>query len=109
MIEKNIKAAFRGAGLIPLDPESVVSKLDVQLWTPTPVEEETGSSTLWVLKTPKTVLKAESESEYLDRRIRRHQSSSPESILEALKCLSKGIKAIMHENALLRAQVRNLQ
>jgi hypothetical protein len=29
MIEKNIKAAFRGAGLVPLDPESVVSKLDV--------------------------------------------------------------------------------
>jgi hypothetical protein len=55
------------------------------------------------------VLEAESQSECLDRRIRRHQSSSPESILEALKCLSKGTKAIMHENALLRAQVRDLQ
>ncbi|KAL9563829.1 hypothetical protein ACKAV7_012071 [Fusarium commune] len=39
MTEKNIKAAFRGAGLAPLDPESVISKLDVQLRTPTPVEE----------------------------------------------------------------------
>jgi hypothetical protein len=29
MTERNIKAAFRGAGLVPLDPESVVSKLDV--------------------------------------------------------------------------------
>jgi hypothetical protein len=109
MTEKNIKAAFRGAGLVPLDPESVISKLDVQLRTPTPVEEEVGPSTPWVSKTPKTVLEAESQSEYLDRRIRRHQSSSPESILEALKCLSKGTKAIMHENALLRAQVRDLQ
>jgi hypothetical protein len=109
MTEKNIKAAFGVAGLVPLDPESVVSKLDVQLRTPTPVEEEAGPSTLLVSKTPKTVLEAESQSEYLDRRIRRHQSSSPESILEALKCLSKGTKAIMHENALLRAQVHNLQ
>ncbi|KAL9563896.1 hypothetical protein ACKAV7_011931 [Fusarium commune] len=39
MTEKNIKAAFRGAGLAPLDPESVISKLDVQLRTPTPAEE----------------------------------------------------------------------
>jgi hypothetical protein len=109
MTEKNIKAAFRGAGIIPLDPERVVSKLDVQLRTPTPVEEEAGPSTAWVSKTPRTVLEAQSQSEYLDRRIRRHKSSSPESILEALKSLSKGTKAMMHENALLRAQVRDLQ
>lgn len=109
MTEKNIKAAFRGAGIIPLDPESVISKLDVQLRTPTPAEEEAGLSTTWVSKTPKTVLEAESQSEYLDRRIRRHHSSSPESILEALKSLSKGTKATMHELALLRAEVRDLQ
>jgi hypothetical protein len=109
MTKSNIRAAFRGAGLVPLDPESVVSKLDVQLRTPTPVEEEAGPSTAWVSKTPRTVLEAQSQSEYLDRRIRRHKSSSPESILEALKSLSKGTKATMHENALLRAQVRDLQ
>ena len=109
MTEKDIKAAFRGAGLVPLDAESVISKLDVQLRTPTPVEEETGPSTTWVSKTPKTVLEAESQSEYLDRRIRRHKSSSPESILEALKSLSKGTKAMMHENALLRSENKDLR
>ncbi|KAJ0132249.1 Uncharacterized protein HZ326_24672 [Fusarium oxysporum f. sp. albedinis] len=108
MTEKNIQAAF-GAGIAPLDPESVLSKLDVQLRTPTPVEEGTGPSTPWVSKTPKTVLEAGSQSEYLERRIRRHQSSSPESILGALKSLYKGTKAIMHENALLRAENRDLR
>jgi hypothetical protein len=44
MTEKNIKAAFREAGLVPLDPESVISKLDVRLRTPTPVVEEDGLS-----------------------------------------------------------------
>ncbi|KAJ3454118.1 hypothetical protein MRS44_018012 [Fusarium solani] len=53
MTEKNIKAAFRGAGIIPLDPESVVSKLDVQLRTPTPIEEEASHPNSWVSKTPK--------------------------------------------------------
>ena len=34
--EKNIKGGFRGAGLVPLDPETIISKLDVKLRTPTP-------------------------------------------------------------------------
>ena len=84
MTERNIKGAFKGAGLVPLDPETVVSKLDVQLRTPTPPVEEASQAQPWTSKTPKTVLEAESQSEYLYRRIRRHQSSSPESILEAL-------------------------
>ncbi|KAK7572233.1 hypothetical protein V3481_017431 [Fusarium oxysporum f. sp. vasinfectum] len=97
MIEKNVKAAFRGAGLVHLDPESVVSKLAAQLRTLMPVVEEAGPSTPWVSKTPRTVLKAQSQSEYRDRRIRRHKSSSPESILKSLMSLSKGTKAIIHE------------
>jgi hypothetical protein len=109
MTEKNIKSAFRGAGLVPLDLESVVSKLDVRLRTPTPAEEVASPLTPWVSKTPKTVLEAQFQCEYLDRRIRRHQSSSPESILGALKSLAKGTKAIMHENALLRAENQDLR
>jgi hypothetical protein len=109
MTEKNIRGAFRGAGLVPFDPESVISKLDVQLRTPTPPVEEASQAQPWTSKTPKTVLEAESQSEYLHRRIKRHQSSSPESILGALKSLAKGTKAIMHENALLRAKLREVQ
>jgi hypothetical protein len=81
----------------------------VQLRTPTPVEEEVNLPDAWVSKTPKTVLEATSQSEYLEGRIRRHQSSSPASILEALKSLSKGTKGIMHEVALLRSEVEVLR
>ncbi|TVY62593.1 High-osmolarity-induced transcription protein 1 [Fusarium oxysporum f. sp. cubense] len=102
--ESNIKGGFRGAGLVPLDPESVISKLDVQLRTPTPIEEEASLPDLWVPKTPKTVLEATSQSEYLERRIRRHQDSSPASIVNALKSFSKGTKAIMHQIALLKSE-----
>src|SRR6478752_2236414 len=109
MTEKNIKGGFKGAGLVPFDPESVVSKLDVQLRTPTYAEEEAGQAQPWTSKTPKTIIEAELQSEYLERRVRRHQSSSPESILEALKSLSKGTKAVMHEMALLRAEVQDLR
>ncbi|KAG6996134.1 Tigger transposable element-derived protein 1 [Fusarium oxysporum f. sp. conglutinans] len=109
MTEKNIKGGFKGAGLVPFDPESVVSKLDVQLRTPTPAEEEAGQAQPWTSKTPKTIIEAELQSEYLERRIKRHRSSSPESILEALKSLSKGTKAVMHEMALMRAEIQDLR
>lgn len=33
---ENIKAGFRGAGLVPFDPQAVLSKLDIKLRTPTP-------------------------------------------------------------------------
>ena len=33
---QNAKAGFRGAGLVPFDPQAVISKLDVKLRTPTP-------------------------------------------------------------------------
>ncbi|RKK20545.1 hypothetical protein BFJ66_g16799 [Fusarium oxysporum f. sp. cepae] len=105
MTESNIKGGFKGAGLVPFDPESVVSKLDVQLRTPTPAREEASQAQPWTSKTPKTVLEAESQSEYLERRIRRYHNSSPESVIEAMKSDTKALKATMHEVVLLRAEV----
>ena len=107
--ESNIRGGFRGAGIAPLDPEAVISKLDVQLRTPTPPEEVGQPLTPWASRTPNTVRETESQSEYITRRIRRHLSSSPESILNALNCLSKGAKAVMHKVALLAAENRELR
>jgi hypothetical protein len=42
MTEKNIQGGFRGAGLMPHNPEAVLSKLDVKLKTPTPPGRLTG-------------------------------------------------------------------
>ncbi|KAG6997197.1 hypothetical protein FocnCong_v015293 [Fusarium oxysporum f. sp. conglutinans] len=107
--ESNIRGGFKGAGLAPLNPETVISKLDVQLRTPTPPEEAAQPSSPWTSKTPKTATEAQSQSEYFERRIRRHKSSSPESIIEALKSNTKATRAIMHEVVLLRNEVRNLR
>jgi len=48
-----IQGAFRGAGLVPLDAEVVISKLDVRLRTPTP---PTTNVAPWVSKTPSNTL-----------------------------------------------------
>ena len=48
----NICSAFRGAGLVPLQPDAVLSKLDVQLRTPTPAALP---EALWEARTPRNV------------------------------------------------------
>jgi hypothetical protein len=109
IIESNIRGGFRGAGLAPFGPENVISKSDVQLRTPTPIEEAAEPSAPWVSKTPTTAIETESQPQYHTKRIRRHYSSSPESILEALQCLSKRTKAVMHKVTLLAVESKELR
>jgi hypothetical protein len=57
-IYKNIQAGFRGAELIPFDLESVISKLDVKLRTPTPLRSPEMDAAFWVSKTSSNPIKA---------------------------------------------------
>jgi hypothetical protein len=50
--EENIRGGFRGSGLVPLDLESVLSKLDIKLRTPTPPAPPSTTIDSWVSKTP---------------------------------------------------------
>ena len=49
--EANIKLSFRGAGLVLLNPEAVLSKLDMRPRTPSP---RALPEALWVSQTPRT-------------------------------------------------------
>jgi hypothetical protein len=109
MTRENIQGAFRGAGLIPFNPQSVLSRLDVRLRTPTPVEEALELPNAWVPKTPNNPTEATSQTDYIKRRISRHQGSSPTAILEAMDQFAKGTYGIMHKMALLKAEVSQLQ
>ncbi|EGU86246.1 hypothetical protein FOXB_03236 [Fusarium oxysporum f. sp. conglutinans Fo5176] len=107
--ENNIRGGFRGAGLAPLNPENIISKLDVQLRTPTPPAEVTAPSTPWASRTPKTVLEAQSHSKYLKARIINHKSSSPESILEAVGHFEKAASVLIYKIVLLEDRVKQLE
>jgi hypothetical protein len=109
MTEQNIQGAFRGAGLIPFDPKSVLSRLDVRLRTPSPVQEAIELPQPWVPKTPNNPTEATSQTNYIKRRISRHQGSSPTSILMAMDQFAKGARGIMHRIALLKAENEQLR
>ena len=52
IIEKNIQGGFAGAGLVPYDPERVISKLDVRIWTLTPLALSLRIVLPWVSQMP---------------------------------------------------------
>lgn len=102
--ESNIQGGFRGAGLIPFDPERVISTLDLRLKTPTPPTSRPSTAQPWVSQTPNNPTEASSQTTFIKNRIARHQNSSPTSIYDAVDQFAKGTSKIMHKLALLQAE-----
>lgn len=107
--ESNIQGGFKGAGLVPLDPEHVILKLDLKLKTPTPPNSRPGTAHQWTSKTPNNAIEASSQSTFIKNRISRHQNSSPTSIFEAVDQITKGASQIMHKYTLLQSEVQTLR
>jgi hypothetical protein len=103
----NICSAFRGAGLVPLQPEAVLSKLDVQLRTPTPPAALLEAP--WVAQTPSNARELEAQSSLIRERVRQHKSSSPASIIKAIDQLKKGAEVIMLSAELMRDRITSLE
>jgi hypothetical protein len=109
MIESNIKGGFRGAGLVPFDPQAVISKLDVKLRTPTPPNSPHSGHDSWTSQTPRNPTEALSQSKLVATRIAKHQGSSPTHIFEAVGQMAKGMTTMAHSVALLTAENRSLR
>jgi hypothetical protein len=107
--ERNIQGGFAGAGLVPYDPERVLSKLDVKLHTPTPPTSRPSTAQSWVFQTPHNPREANAQSTLIKSRITNHQNSSPTSMLAAVDQLTKGTMAVMHQVALLQGEVSSLR
>ncbi|KAF7575417.1 hypothetical protein PtrM4_070430 [Pyrenophora tritici-repentis] len=103
----NICSAFRGAGLVPLQLEAVLSKVDVQLRTPTPPAALPEAP--WVAQTPSNARKLEAQSSLIRERVRQHKSSSPASIIIAIDQLKKGAEVIMLSSELMRDRISSLE
>ena len=109
MTISNVLGGFRGAGLIPLDPQAVISKLDIKLRTPTPTGPPAANTDSWVSQTPHNPTEAISQSELVQARISGHQGSSPSSIFSAVRQMAKGMEEMAHTVTLLTAANHNLR
>ena len=108
LTEENVRAGFRGSGLVPMDPEVVLAQLDIKLQIPSPPRSPSADPTPWVSQTPRNPIEATSQSEFIKSHIARHQSSSPTPIYSAMDQMAKGTQAIMHLMTLLTAEVHSL-
>jgi hypothetical protein len=109
MTEDNIRGGFRGAGLVPFNPESVLSKLDLIIRTPTPSNSRPTTAQDWTSQTPKNPTEATSQSTLIKSRIARHQDSSPTSIYNAVDQIEKGAQLVMHRLVFLEEENRRLR
>ncbi|KAH5791053.1 hypothetical protein HBI89_212980 [Parastagonospora nodorum] len=85
----NIQGGFQGAGLVLFDPERVILALNSQ--------------------TPSNTLKLGSQSTLMKARIQRHVDSSPTSIVEAFKKVSKRAAIIAHKLVLAQKEIAELR
>ena len=102
----NIRSSFRATGLVPYNPEVVLSKLEVKPRTPTPPAL---GPTPWQPKTPSNAWEIETQTTLIIKRIRDHKSSSPDSIIEMVLQMKKGSTLKIHSHALLEARIANLE
>ena len=85
---------------MPLQLETVLSKLDVQLRTPTPPAAL--AEALWEARTPSNARKLKAQSTLIYKRVRQHRSLLPASIIEAIGQLKKGAEVIILLAKLMR-------
>jgi hypothetical protein len=105
--EKNVRSSFLATGLVPFDPERVLSRLNPIVRTPSPVPTEGSSS--WESKTPQTLKDIKRQGKHIQeqRRLRTNTSRSPSDT--AFQQLLKGFEVAVHERAILQAEVAALR
>jgi hypothetical protein len=69
---ENVCAGSRGAGLVPYNPDAVLSRLDVQLRTPTPAL----GTFDWEAQTPRNAREIEAQSTLIQNRMQKYRVSS---------------------------------
>jgi hypothetical protein len=109
MTVQNVQGGFRGTGITPFDPQRVLDTLPPCAKTPTPPNSRPSTAQTWNPRTPKNATDASQQSAFIKTRINYHQGSSPTKAIDAIDQFTKGSVAIMHEVALLRSRITELE
>lgn len=101
MSGKNIQSGFEATGLVPFNPDYVLSTLNLVIRTPSPILSE---ELIWESKTPKTITEIKQQAKYIQdqRRSRTNQSRSPSD--SAFAQLLKGFEQVVHKRAILAVE-----
>lgn len=98
----NCRKAFEASGLVPINAQVVLDRLEVRLRIP---PEPLLPETLWQSKTPSNTHEFGSQSKL----VRESFTRSPVSAQAGFSQLIKGGELMLHENALQRARIHELE
>jgi hypothetical protein len=99
---------FKATGIVPLDPDQVLLRLDVRLRTPSP-SLPTQAPSPWVPETPHNTAELQLHSAAIQGLIRYCTQSPPSPTVKAVKQLIKGCQMAMHSAAILAAENTSLR
>jgi hypothetical protein len=107
---ETIKNSFAAAGLVPYDPDRVISKLNICLRTPTPPPSRgSESSRNFTPKTPFTEKQLRRQASLIKALLRTRSRSPPSPSDRALNQLIKGCQLAMHNAILLAKENKELR
>jgi hypothetical protein len=104
----NIKSGFAATGLVPYNPERVLSILHAPVNTPSP--QLHAQTTIYTAATPHNIAELEQQAGLIQRNLkrRRRTQSPPSPTDQAFNQLIKGCQLAMHNAAILKAQNKQL-
>lgn len=105
----NIRSGFAATGLIPYNPQRVLSRLSHRLRTPTPPLINTTLPAFSTPKTPQTVAQVVQEYITIKDLLKRRSKSPPSPAEQALKRVVKGCQMAMHNATLLASEIKGLR
>ncbi|BCR88024.1 uncharacterized protein ACHE_40588S [Aspergillus chevalieri] len=107
---ETIRNSFAAAGLVPFDPDRVLSKLNIRLRTPTPpVSWGSESSRNFTPKTPQTLKQLHRQASSIKRLLRQRSQSPPSPTHRALNQLVKGCQLAIQSATILAKENTELR
>lgn len=100
--EENCQKAFEASGLVPIDAQVVLDRLDIRLRTPPEVPL---TETSWQSKTPSNTHEFGAQSRLISESFVR----SPVTARTGFSQLVKGAEVMLHQNVLLTSRVTELE
>ena len=105
-----IQNSFAASGLVPVNAERVLSKLNISLRTPTPLSSRLSSrSSQFTPKTPRTVIQLQKQASMLKDLLKQRSNSPPSPSKTMLDQIIKGHCIALHNTALLAQENANLR
>ena len=104
-----IQSGFRATGLVPFEPEEVLSRLHIQLQTPSPVRPTLEATAPWVPETPHNIAELDLHTKAIQGLIRYRMQNPPSPVVQAVNQLAKGCQMAMQSVTILAAENRKLQ